>query len=150
VNDALGAVEDQACSFNSSDLLSNDSDAENDTLNLSIIDQPAHGSLTPGQNGAFIYMPDANFNGADSFTYQVNDGHFDSARATVTITVADTNDPPVASDDDYSTYKNQPLNIAAPGVISNDHDIDSSWLTATRISGPAHGTLSLNSNGGFT
>ena len=38
-----------------------------------------------------------NYNGADSFTFKVNDGTVDSATATVSITVNAVNDVPVAN-----------------------------------------------------
>ncbi|MFQ5590125.1 MAG: Ig-like domain-containing protein, partial [Phycisphaerae bacterium] len=41
------------------------------------------------------YNPNANFNGADSFTFKANDGTVDSNTATVSITVSPVNDPPV-------------------------------------------------------
>jgi hypothetical protein len=40
------------------------------------------------------YTPAANYNGPDSFTFKVNDGHADSAPATVNITVTPVNDDP--------------------------------------------------------
>jgi len=44
------------------------------------------------------YRPNDNFIGVDSFTYLVNDGLLDSeSSATVTITVVQTNDPPVSN-----------------------------------------------------
>src|SRR6185369_11127564 len=42
------------------------------------------------------------------------------------------------------------LTIAAPGVLSNDTDADSATITAVVSTGPAHGTLTLTANGGFT
>jgi hypothetical protein len=41
-----------------------------------------------------IYTPDPNYNGPDSFTFKVNDGHADSAAAIVNITVTPVNDDP--------------------------------------------------------
>src|SRR5207249_3082628 len=38
----------------------------------------------------------------------------------------------------------------APGVLGNDTDVDGDALTAVLVSGPAHGTLTLNPNGSFT
>ena len=37
--------------------------------------------------------------------------------------------------------------VAAPGVLGNDTDVDGDTLTAVLVSGPAHGTLTLNANG---
>jgi VCBS repeat-containing protein len=42
------------------------------------------------------------------------------------------------------------LTVAAPGVLGNDADPESSTLTAAVGTGPSHGTLTLNANGGFT
>jgi hypothetical protein len=50
--------------------------------------------LTWGGDGAFQYMPDTDFNGSDSFTYQVSDGLAISNVATVTITIQAVNDGP--------------------------------------------------------
>ncbi len=49
------------------------------------------------------YTPAANYNGADSFTFTVNDGTVTSAPATVSITVTAVNDPPVANPQAVST-----------------------------------------------
>ena len=40
--------------------------------------------------------------------------------------------------------------MSAPGVLANDTDADSDPLTAIKASDPAHGALTLNSNGSFT
>jgi len=62
-----------------------------------------------------------------------------------------TNGAPVAAaDGPYSHQWNSPLVIAAAGVLANDTDADSDPLTATLVTGPSHGTLALNANGGFT
>src|SRR5204863_219821 len=40
--------------------------------------------------------------------------------------------------------------VGAPGVLSNDSDVDGDSLTAVLVTGPSHGTLTLNANGSFT
>ena len=65
-------------------------------------------------------------------------------------TVHINNNVPAAHNDSYSTVENSTLNISAPGVLSNDTDADGNPLTASKQTGPAHGTLALNSNGSFT
>jgi hypothetical protein len=59
---------------------------------------------------------------------------------------------PQAAPDFYGTPKNVTLSVAAPGVLSNDVDVDGSALTAQLVAGsaPAGGTLSLSANGSFT
>ena len=55
--------------------------------------------------------------------------------------------PPVAADDSYATDEDTPLTVAAPGVLANDTDVDGDTLTAVLVTGPAHGTLTLNADG---
>ena len=42
------------------------------------------------------------------------------------------------------------LNVPAPGVLENDSDADGVPLTAILVTGPSHGTLTLNGNGSFS
>jgi VCBS repeat-containing protein len=111
---------------------------------------PSNGTLVLNANGSFTYTPNANFAATDTFTYRSNDGSANSNIATVTITVSAVNHAPVAANDAYSTNEDTPLTISASGVLGNDSDQDGDTLTAILNSGPTHGTLSLNANGGFT
>src|SRR5262249_32481123 len=79
-----------------------------------------------------------------------SDGALDSNVATVTITVNPVNDPPVAGNDAYSTDEDNTLTVAAPGVLANDTDVDGDALAAVLVSGPSHGTVTLNGHGSFT
>ena len=75
-------------------------DPDGQPLTFSIIANGTRGTalITDAATGAFTYTPNANANGADSFTFKVNDGHLDSNVATVLISVSAVNDPPVAVD----------------------------------------------------
>ena len=42
------------------------------------------------------------------------------------------------------------LSVSAPGVLRNDMDVFGNSLTAVLSNAPAHGTLTLTNNGGFT
>ena len=68
----------------------------------------------------------------------------------ITLTPGGTNLPPVANNDAYSTNVNTPLTVPAPGVLANDTDPQGASLTALLVSGPSHGTLTLNSNRSFS
>ncbi|MGI8469145.1 MAG: tandem-95 repeat protein [Pyrinomonadaceae bacterium] len=85
----------------SNGVLANDRDAEKNVLTVSAskpLTLPSHGSLTLNSDGSFIYKPEPNYNGTDSFTYKANDGFIDSpTAATVTINVRPVNDPPTIS-----------------------------------------------------
>ena len=76
------------------DLLANDQDQDGNTLSVTHVSQPGNGILMDNLDGTWTYQPNANFNGADSFTYGVSDGT-STRRATVTLSVLAVNDLPV-------------------------------------------------------
>ncbi len=57
---------------------------------------------------------------------------------------------PIAQNDSYQVSQGGTLTVSAPGVLSNDTGNGSSGLTATVVTPPANGTLSLQANGSFT
>jgi len=59
------------------------------------------------------------------------------------------NSATVANDDTYQTGQGQALSIGAPGVLGNDTG-DGGALSASEVSPPLNGTLTLNANGSFT
>ncbi len=146
VNDAYSTNEDTPLTVPAPGVLGNDTDGDGNPLTASVVagSGPAHGTLAFNQNGAFSFTPAANFNGTDTFTYKASDGTAQSNPATVTITVTPVNDAPTAAADTYDTPEDTALTIAAPGVLGNDSDPDSSTLTAAVVTGPGHGTLTLN------
>src|SRR5207245_2081615 len=150
VDDSYSVNEDTTLTVNAPGVLGNDSDVDGDALSAVLVSGPAHGALTLNANGSFSYLPAPDYNGPDSFTYKANDGQLDSGIATVTITVNAVNDAPVALDDNYSVNENTRLTVDAPGVLGNDSDVDGDTLSAVLVSGPAHGTLTLSTNGSFS
>ncbi len=149
-NDNFVTNEDVTLNILTPGLLSNDTDADGDVLTAVLVTGPSHGILTLNSNGAFTYVPTANFNGADSFTYIVNDGLAQSNTATVSLTIISVNDAPVAGNNAYSTNAGTPLTVSAPGVLLNDSDIDGDVLKSMLVNSPLHGTLVLNASGSFT
>jgi CSLREA domain-containing protein len=91
VNDAAATNEDTAVLIN---ILANDRDPDNDVLTMRLASGPGNGTAVVNADGSLTYTPNANFNGVDSVTYQVNDGTVDSNLATVTMTINPVNDPP--------------------------------------------------------
>ena len=94
-----------------SGLLMTATDVDNPPGDLSALVtlNPANGSVTVNADGSFVYTPNLNFTGLDTFRYAVTDGTDNSSDATVSINVAETNDPPVASDDSYTVEENMVL-----------------------------------------
>lgn len=144
-NDAYGGVSGKTLTVSAPGVLGNDTG-----LNLSAVlaTTTTQGTLNLSPNGGFTYTPNPQFTGSDTFTYRASDGQTSSPIATVTITVT-TNTPPVANNDNYSVAGNEVLSIITPGVLANDSDVNADSLAAILASGPGHGQLTLNSNGGF-
>ncbi|MDB6071596.1 MAG: outer rane adhesin like protein, partial [Verrucomicrobiales bacterium] len=137
-------------------LLANDSDpdpGETALLTAEAVTLPAHGTLALNANGTFTYTPATNYLGADSFTYRAKDPtNRTSAAVTVSLTVIDgPNVPPTAAADTYAAVEDTVLNVnAAAGVLANDSDAESDAFTAIVATPPAHGTLTLNTDGSFS
>ncbi len=146
-NDVYNATEDTQLVVAAPGVLTNDFDADTNALVAILVTSPAHGSVLLNANGGFTYTPATNFNGADSFTYNVNDGVADSGVATVSITVAAVNDPPVAQNDSATTTQNTPVVV---NVLANDSDVDGGTLAIISFTQGASGSVSNNGNGTLT
>ena len=72
------------------------SDADGDSLSYEVLSGPHNGALQ-GTPPNLTYIPVADFNGEDEFTFSSNDGRVNSEPATVLIAVAAVNDAPISS-----------------------------------------------------
>ena len=139
-------------------VLTNDYDPEKDPIHatpqINILTQNG-GHVTINSDGSYVYTPQPNYVGEDSFTYEVCDNHNACTSTTVTIEVVPlpvtNNNPPVAVNDNYVMLKNTVLN---GNVIANDFDPDGDLNpnSITLIDGgtaQANGTLTLNPDGTF-
>ena len=163
VNDAPTAVNDSytmdedtvltRAAFNG--VRANDTDPEGGTLSVSRISGPTAtgstngGTLTLGVDGSFTYTPPVNYFGTVTFTYRVNDGQLNSNTATVTITVNNVNEPPVAVADSATTSAGRAIVI---NVLANDTDVDGTLNVASVniASNPANGTAVPGADGRVT
>ncbi len=88
VDDAYEAGFGQPLYVGAAGVLTNDIDADGDPLTALKVTGPANGTLALDADGSFVYIPDAGFDGLDTFTYKASDGTAQSDAATVEITVA--------------------------------------------------------------
>ena len=139
------ATEDTAYSY---DVNASDPDV-GDTLTYSLVTKPSGMSIN-ATTGVISWTPTNAQVGGNAVMVRVRDAALAEGTQSFTITVANTNDPPTASNDSYSVNKNGTLTVPAAGVLSNDGDIDGDSLTAVRVTNPSHGSLTLNANGSFT
>ncbi len=130
------------------ELLTNASDANGDTLIASALAiTSGTGVLVDNGNGTWTYTPAANDNSAVSFSYTITDGQGGSAAGSATLDITPVNDAPVAVNDSASGNEDTAI---TGNVLGNDTDVEGDALTAAVVSGPAHGSLTLNPDGSFT
>ncbi|MCF2859763.1 Ig-like domain-containing protein [Pseudoalteromonas sp. SMS1] len=102
------------------------------TGDLAIATQPAKGSVEINQQqGTFVYKPNANEVGSDSFTYTVkdNDGG-ESAPMTITVTIGAINDKPVATNDTVTTDEDVTTTLA---ILTNDSDVEDQGFNGANV-----------------
>jgi VCBS repeat-containing protein len=148
-NDAYTTNEDQKLTISAVGVLGNDSDIDSAALTAVLVTGPAHGTLTLDATGAFIYTPNHDYNGTDSFTYKANDGTANSNIATVDLTISSVNDAPVNTvpgsqhiDDDHSSLTFSRANGNAISIL--DVDAGSVDMQVTLTVG--HGTLNVGAH----
>src|SRR5947199_236839 len=75
--DTYSVTQDQTLTVtcgNLAGVLDNDVEVQEDEpLTAVLVAGPAHGTLTLGDDGSFVYVPDAHFTGTDTFHYQAVD-----------------------------------------------------------------------------
>ena len=143
ITDDYALTEDSLFSADTANgLLGNDSDVDLDpiTVDSTPAQAPINGQLTLETDGSFVYIPNANFAGSDSFSYLVSDDRGGVSTGTVTLTIINVNDIPIANDDTVQTILNTPITI---NVLSNDSDIENQALTVTNAIVTA-GTVAIN------
>ncbi|OYV82260.1 MAG: hypothetical protein B7Z73_17220, partial [Planctomycetia bacterium 21-64-5] len=110
---------------------------------------PSSGSLTLNSDGSFSYTPATHYVGSVTFGVEAYDSSQSSTPVSDSINV--TNEPPDAFNDQYYLPTGQTFTTtAANGVLANDSDADGDTLTARLVTGPSHGSLTLNSDGSFS
>ncbi|MFP4098282.1 MAG: Ig-like domain-containing protein [Alphaproteobacteria bacterium] len=149
-DDVFNGSEDAQIAGN---VLGNDTDIDGDALSVTagVYETAQGGSVTIAEDGSFTYTPLANFNGQDSFSYEVSDGT-DVDTALVTLNVEAVNDGPVAEDDVFSTDTGSITgNVLADNGNGADSDIDGDPLAVVAgVYATDHGSVTIEGDGSFT
>ena len=66
--------------YTAAQLLGNDTDVDGDTLSIASVTSGTGGTAVLNANGTVTFTPNANFNGAASFSYTVTDGRRPATR----------------------------------------------------------------------
>ncbi|MEW4239255.1 Ig-like domain-containing protein [Priestia megaterium] len=119
-------------------------DPDGNPLTFSLQNPPVQGTVNLNPDGTFVYTPNLNYTGTDTFTVLVSDGLGGSAISTVFITILPVNDSPVVPNYTFTTQEDSPLTAA---VIATD--VDGNLLTYALNTPPTNGITVVNSDGTF-
>ncbi|MDP3501048.1 MAG: Ig-like domain-containing protein [Myxococcales bacterium] len=118
-------------------------DVEGDPLTFQIGKKPKHGELTTDlSTGRYTYVPARDYQGPDSFTFEVSDGRLKS-EAVVRLTIRPVNDAPVAMPLALSSNEDE----AVYGAVAAS-DVDGQPLKYLLTEAPAHGTVKVDARTG--
>ena len=147
--------------LNDTDLTASGAPGTLNPASVTVVTPPANGmtSVNPA-NGRITYTPSSNFNGADSFTYTVNDTNSPPATsnaATVSVTVDPVNDPPSLSVPGATQMVDEGSSLTfslanGNAIIPTDIDADETALPAGGVRltlSATKGTLSLATTSGL-
>ena len=148
-SDTFVTDEDNPLAFTIAGILANDTDVEDGTPDFSkIVTGPSNGELVDMGAGSFQYNPDENYNGTDSFVYEIIDSHGSTTTSLVTLTINSVNDAPIADDDAYSGDEDGQI---SGNVLSNDTDVDGDVMTvqAGTFTTDQGGSVDIGEDGSF-
>ena len=120
-DDAYDVDEDSVLDVAAPGVLDGDTDDDGDTLTVVLGTATTNGAVNLSSDGSFTYTPNADYCGADSFTYTANDGIADGNEATVSLDVTCVNDAPVLNVD------------IATQEVRRKQDVDPVTITATDV-----------------
>ncbi|SFR10206.1 Calx-beta domain-containing protein [Poseidonocella sedimentorum] len=136
----------------------NDRDDDRDELEVEIKQGPTKGTLNFDGEG-WIYTPDQDYNGEDSFTYEISDGNGGVDDATVSIDIRPVNDGPDVEGETLETDEDSAGSI---NLLDNDDDVDGDALSiigaklsdgtsialGSEVTLDGLGTITINTDGG--
>ncbi|WP_418338495.1 retention module-containing protein [Pseudomonas citronellolis] len=126
-------------------------DPNGDSLTYSLARGPANGSLIVNADGTWQYLPNPDYNGADSFVVTVTDNRGASSSLTVDIGVSAVNDAPVARGSYGATLVDTAANDSFADIKGQlqASDVDGDQLTWSGSAKGAFGQLTVNPDGSY-
>lgn len=118
------------------DLLANDFEPDGQPLRITRLGLAEHGQAMLLDSRRLRYVPEPDWNGADSLRYMVSDGESAEVESEVRIIVKPVNDPPRARDQSYTLNRN-----SYRDVFYDAEDPDGDPLSYEIVEGPEHGEL---------
>ena len=127
------------------DVLANDTDVDGGVVSpVASVTDGENGTVTINDDGTVTYIPDADYNGTDTFTYTNEDG----TTETVTVTVETVADESITAADSATTDEDTPITI---DVLANDTDVDGGVVSpVASVTDGENGTVTINDDGTVT
>ncbi len=155
-DDDYSTTEDSVLGVLAPGVLTNDTDADGDTLTVTAFDATSTqgAAVTVAADGGVAYDPTgaaalqalaAAATVDDTFTYTVEDPSGATDVVTVTVEVTGVDDAPVAVDDTATLTEDDPATTI--DVLGNDTDVDGGPISITGVTQPAGGTVVITNSG---
>ncbi len=139
--------DNRGCSFNQTrvvDVLFNDTGLDDAPISVTILENPAQGSITVNPDNTITFTPEIGYIGTMTFSYTVTDADNEADDALVTIRVkSGENYVPGANNDEVTTLINTAIDI---NVLANDTGLNDGYGDLRIYSQPQFGTVIINSN----
>ncbi|WP_306224535.1 Ig-like domain-containing protein [Bosea beijingensis] len=121
-------------------------DPDGDDLSFSLTSPPANGTVSLAADGSYVYTPNPNFFGTDSFTITVDDGNGGIVAVPVNVSVTPVNDAPIGSDASFTVAEDGNLSGTLPLATDPENDP----LTYALGGQASSGVATVNADGTFT
>ncbi|HKU49009.1 MAG TPA: Ig-like domain-containing protein [Nitrososphaera sp.] len=114
-------------------------DLEEDVLTFGIIDYPSFGEISNfnESSGVLTYTPSLEYSGIDSFTFSAMDNYKESKKETITISIAQVNDPPSPVSMNLTAEVGERVS-----VMLSAHDAEGDALQYAMYTKPSNGVIS--------
>jgi VCBS repeat-containing protein len=118
-------------------------------LSVALVSDPANGEATQNQDGTVSYTPETGYTGNDEVQVEISDVHGNSQIVTIKLDIGGPCGAPITADDKARVAEDgQFAIIGKHGVLAND--FDETDLSATLLTTPGHGSVTLNADGSYT